>query len=254
MPLSQIASRFGATIGLFFLLSIIDSVVSGYLESETYFRALAGMHEPISGDLEHPVASVDQLTYISDTHFIRLDLIEAKGRIWRGKLMVAPAALQGTFHLRVYAAGGPMDANVPVLTVQVFEDPRQYRASYKSVIRRLWGLSPLWLVLATLPLGVASLWLSYFLSGRREASLADKGIVPIVKMARLATHWEISFELGQDQGIAPGDNLLLLDEALRPVGQVTAARVEPGKSQAFLDFTAHVAPSFFIAKNQPEKP
>lgn len=254
MPFSQIVSRLGGAIALVFLFSIADSVVSGYLESKTFFRALPGMHQPISGDLAQPVPAVKALTYTSDTRFVRLDLAGVKGRTWHGKLMVAPAALQGTFHLRVFAAGGPMDANAPVLTVQVFDDPRQHRASYKSVIRRLSGLSPLWLVLATLPLVVASLWLSYFLSGRREASLADKGIVPIVKMTRLATHWEIGFELGQDQGITPGDNLLLLDEELRPVGQVAAARVEAGKSQAFLDFTTHVAPNFFIAKNRPEKP
>jgi hypothetical protein len=253
MPLSRIVSRFGAAIALVFLLSIVDSVVSGHLESDTFFRALAGMQQPISGNLAQPVADLEALTYVIDTPLVQLDLIGVKGRIWHGKLVVAPSAPQGTFHLRVFAAGSPADSHAPVLTVRVYDNPGQYQASFKSLIRRFSGLSPLWLALAAMPLVLGSLWLAYYLSGRREAVLADKGIVPIVKMVRLATDWEITFALGLNQGIALGDTLLLLDENLQPAGQVVVARIEASKSQALVDFTANIAPSFFIAKHLPGK-
>jgi hypothetical protein len=246
-------SRFGSAMALIFLLAIVDSVVSGHLESETLFRALPGMHQPISGKLAQPVAAVETLTYVTDARFIQLDMIGVQGRIWHGKLVVAPSAPPGAFHLRVFAAGSPADPHIPVLTVRVFDNPGQYQASFKSLIRRFSGLSPLWLAVAALPLVLGSLWLSYNLSGRKEAGLADRGIVPIVKMARLKTQWEISFALGLNQGIALGDILPLLDEELRPVGQVVVARIEASKSQAFVDFAANIAPNFFIAKNLPEK-
>jgi hypothetical protein len=250
---SRIVSRFGTAVALVFLFSIADSVISGYLESKTLFRALPGMQQPVSGSLAQPVPAVEALTAISDTRWVQLDLLGVQGRIWHGNLVVAPSAGPGTFHLQVFAAGSAPDPHVPALTVRVYDDPSQYRASFKSLIRRFSGLSPLWLALATAPLLIGSLALSYYLSGRREAELADQGIIPIVKMARLATHWEIGFAWGAKQGIAQGDSLLLLDESLQPVGQVAVVQVDANKSLAHVDFSAKVAPSFFIAKNLPVK-
>jgi len=241
-------NRTGTVIGIIFLFSILDTFVSGHLEPKKTFRALRGTEQLLTGKLQWPVESIIDITYSSDNPGIGLVFLECKGRIWRGNLMVDSAAEVGDYAFRVFPKRTLPDQDTPIYKVRVFKDEKRYRASFKSVVRKYFGIAPWWVSVCTLPLVLACLALSYYLSGRDELFFAQEGIGPIYKLVSRKNEWEITFGLGENHGIEVGDRLLLLDEKMEGAGEVVVTAVGAEESQASLDLSQKIAPTYLIAK------
>jgi hypothetical protein len=246
---SQRTSRLvGTVVGVIFLFSILDTFLSGYLEPKATYRAFPGTSQFITGELQDPVESIADLVYSAEPPAVRLVFLEARGRLWRGSLEVDAGAPEGEIVVKVFRKRLVPDDKTPRLRVLVFTDQAPYRASFKSLTRRFLGIPPWWISLVTFPLVGLSLGLSYYLSGRREAILARQGIVPITRMVRSKSEWEITFALGLDHGIKMGDHLPLLNDRLERRGEVVVTHVEADESKASLDASAKIGPNSFVAK------
>lgn len=240
-------SRTGTVIGIIFLFSILDTFVSGHLEPKNTFRALRGTRQLVTGKLQRPVESIIEITYSSDNPSIGLDFLECKGRIWRGRLEVDPEAAEGDYSLTVFPKRTLPDQDTPVYKVRIFRDNDRYRASFKSFSRKHFGVAPWWISIGTLPLVLLCLALSHHFSGKTEALLVRHGIGPIYKLVRRKNAWEITFGLGENHGIKLGDRLLLLDEKMESAGEIIVTAVGAEESQASVDLSQKIAPTYLIA-------
>lgn len=245
--LSERVSWLGGIIGVLFVLSVIDTIASGFLTPKNSFSVVAGTSLWVNGNLPLPVKDLEALNYQVPSPGIHIVFKQVQGRMWRGLLEVAPEAQPGQFSLVVSARSLPEESTPPVYHVHVFDTAAALRQSYPSWIRRYLGIRPLFMILATLPLVTACLAASFYLSSRMEALLAQKGIVAIAKMARTKQGWEIHFALGRNGGIAVNDHLQLLDPAFRPIGQITVAQVLDTHSIATVALTTKITPDCWIA-------
>jgi hypothetical protein len=246
---SQRTSRIvGTVVGVIFLFSILDTFLSGYLEPKATYRAFPGTSQFITGELQDPVESTVDIGYSAEPPVVRLAFLEARGRLWRGSLDVDAAAPEGEIVVKVFRKRLVPDDGTPRFKVLVFTDGASYRASFKSLTRRFLGIPPWWISLITFPLVGLSLALSYYFSGKREAILATQGIMPITRMVRSKSEWEVTFALGLDHGIKMGDRLHLLNDKLERTGEVVVTHTEADESKASLDASAKIGPNSFVAK------
>jgi hypothetical protein len=238
----------GALVSAVFLLSIVDTFVSGHLEPKSTFRAFPGTTQYISGELQGPVEGLVDLAYRCENPMVTVAFLQARGRTWRGLLKVDPAAHEGEASIMVFHKHTVPDKETPRFKVRIFTDEAHYRASFRSVSRRFLGI-PAWRISAvTLPMAILFLGVSYYLSGKREQALARQGIAPITRMVRKGGQWELTLALGREHGIRAGDRLLLLDGDLRRVGEVVAMQVQAQESKASIDTSAKISPGYFVGR------
>jgi hypothetical protein len=88
----KLVGFFGALVSAVFLLSILDTFVSGYLEPKNTFRAFPGTTHYINGELQGPAEGLVDLTYRCENPMVTVVFLQARGRSWRGLLKVHPAA------------------------------------------------------------------------------------------------------------------------------------------------------------------
>jgi len=245
---SKVVGFIGALVSAVFIISILDTLLSGYLEPKATFRAFPGTRQFVNGELQWPVEGIADLAYRSSPPLVQVTFLRARGRLWWGTLEVDPAAREGEVSLMVFPKHTVPDSETPSLRVLIFRDEAGYRASFKSFIRRRLGIPSWWIAAATLPLLVFSLGLSYYLTGKREAALAIKGVVPVLKLVRRGKEWEITCGLGRKHGIKMGDRLPLLNDKLEPIGEVVVIRVEADESKASVDASQKIGPNFFVTK------
>ena len=246
----KVVGFIGALVLVVFVLSILDTFLSGYLEPKATFRAFPGTSQFVNGELQWPVEGISDLTYRSETPLVQVTFLRARGRLWWGTLEVDPAAREGEASLMVFPKHTVPDSETPRLRVLIFTDEGSYRASFKSFTRRFLGIPSWSIAAATLPLVVFSLGLSYYLTGKREAALAIKGIVPVLKLARRGREWEITCGLGRNHGIKMGDRLSLLNDKLETMGEVVVTHVEADESKASLDALQKIGPNSYVAKTK----
>ncbi len=248
--LTRIFTRLGAAIALLFIFFLADNFISSHFTPRNVFRALPGTAQPISGEL--PVSVVDDsgLVYSADNRYLAVEFEEARGRLWRGRLKVDPAIQPGDYRLRVWVPGNEAADKTPSLRVMVFEHPKQLRASYPSLTRRMTGIAPMWMALLCLPVVVGALAGSYILSSRQEIYLERKGIVPIVRMLSRKNGWEIHFPLGGSHGVAAADELALVNDRFEVVGRIVVDRVDEDFGTATVPFNASIAPSWWIVRDR----
>lgn len=245
---SKVVGLIGVLVFVVFVLSILDTFLAGYLEPKATFRAFPGTSQFVNGDVQWPVEGIAELTYHSDTPLVQVTFLRARGRLWWGNLEVDPAAREGEASLMVFPKHTVPDGDTPRLRVLIFTDEATYRASFKSFTRRFLGIPSWWIAAATLPLIAFCLVISYYLTGKREAALAIEGIVPVLKLSRRGKEWEITCGLGRKHGIKMGDRLALLNDRLKPIGEVVVIRVEADESKACLDASQKIGPHSFVAK------
>ncbi len=254
IPSLRTIKRCGLITGVIFFLALADTLISSYRDDGRTILALPGSSHAISGDVSSYATRLEDLTYITDARALHLRFVEAKGRLWRGRVEVNPAAAVGRHTFRVFDRRNPATEPPPVFQVMVFEDEQALRKSQLSVSRRLLGIAPWWFIAACLPLLAAALLLSYYHTSRREALLETQGIMPIIKLSRQKTHWEIGFAAGLGRTPRAGDKLALLNHELEQAGQLRVHQVQDGLVTAQAGLEETVAPDFYVRVGKSNPP
>lgn len=251
--MSQILSRIGVILGILFLLSVLDTVYSGYTEPDELCRIFPGETEFASGKLSaDKIPALEDLTFVADSPLITVDYVEGRGRMWRGKVHAAPTATAGTYHFKTLLRWQTPSEEESQYTVVVFEDEAAYRNSFNSVFRRYLGVPP-WSVTAfTFPLLLICLLFSFRLSSRHEAYLNQSGLATIFKVTRHQEGSEVSFGFGEKDGIAVGDSLIVVDDGGRRVGNVRVTKVGADYATARVEADLKMKPNYLVAReNRP---
>ena len=245
-PSLRSIKRYGLITGVIFFLALADTLIASYRDDGRTIRALQGSSHAISGEVSSYATRLEDLAFIGDTRDLRLSFVEAKGRLWRGRVEVKPAAAAGRYTFQVFDGHNPATEPPPVFQVLVFHDEQALRKSHLSVSRRLLGIAPWWIIAAALPLLAAALLLSYYHTSRREALLETQGIMPIIKLSRQKTHWEIGFAAGPGRTPLAGDDLALLNRELAQAGQLRVHQVQDGLVTAHAGLEEAIAPDFYV--------
>ncbi len=252
-PWRRSIRRAGMVAGIVFTLSIIDIFVAGHLAGKDTLRVVAGTREAISGDLVRPVRRPDQVRFLFDIPGLDLNVVEVRGRFWRGEITVPARASEGIYTLTAIIDGKVDPAAPPTSRVTVYPSAAAMHADAPSLIQRYLGVAPWWIVAGTAPLLLASLALSFILTGDREAALAAAGLSPIVKLARRKDHWEVAAPLPPDSiTVAGGDDLAVVDRHLHPMARMVVTGIENGLVTGRVDLDVAVVPDGYIRLSADE--
>lgn len=256
--MKQLFHKVAIILFLLLILTAFDAMRGGF-QSETYFRVLAGKSAPIGGKLDvspedlaevrnfDPNKAAQYLTYTITSRDAEVELLELKGRIWRGVLICNADATPGEYRLTLMPRGGNPAEDATTYTVGLFADAASYRASLPSYCERRLGIKPVWLCLGLLPLALACLGISFLLSGREDAQRQARGLGPIYKLAKRKQSWEVIFGLGSIHGLHDGDRLLLLDRDLNVVGDLVAGKVSHDSARAEVGLDVPIKPDSLVA-------
>ncbi|MCB2148614.1 MAG: hypothetical protein KQI81_19200 [Deltaproteobacteria bacterium] len=245
-PFRRLISRCGAIIGIIFVVSAMDTFVSGHLDRKNMIRVVTGSRQPVSGDLNQPVRRIFDVQYQLDMPGAQLIVEEVKGRFWRGTLTVPPALPEGVYTLNAFAGKGSDPAEEAVYRIAVFASVGAMNASTPSLFRRTLGIAPWWISAAALPLLMVSLALSFHLTTRRESLLMEQGLVPIIKMARRKDHWELVATLVQKHRLAAGNCLEVMDRNMQAVARLIVTGIEDQQMIGRVELSAPITPDGFV--------
>ena len=246
LPLRRLVLKAGIAIGILFLASAVDTFVCSHLDGKTVIRALPGTHQAISGNLNQPVRRAEEVRFIFDDPGLKLTVLDVKGRFWRGELTIPTTAAEGTYRLRATSGHKSDPAAMQIYRITVFPSPAAMNASYPSLIRRLLGIAPWWVVGATAPLLAACLLLSAYLADDRVNMLEKEGLTPIIKLARRKDHWELAASIDHTRHVRPGSVLEVMDNNKLPVARVIVSHLDNGLAFGKLDLTAPVRPDGYV--------
>jgi len=209
-----------------------------------------GEVQGISGRLPMSIPAVGDLACSSDSPYVRIEFLDARGTTWRGRLHTAPAIPEGESRFRVHLKWEKPDERFPAYTLFVFHNTSDYRATLTSLFQRFLGISPWWITLASFPLLLLSLFLSYQTSMRMEARMNAEGLASVFKVNRRKEGSEISFGFGAEDGIQPGETLWLLDSDLEPIGETIVRHVGRRYSTAEVAPDLPVKPDYLVSRKR----
>jgi len=245
----KILNRLGALLGMLFLLSVVDTVFSGYMEPNELCRIFPGMTEFVSGKVSADrIPSIEDLKIVADSPLITVEFVEAKGRIWRGKLHVAPAMQAGSYHFKTLLRWEKPVEEESEYRVLVFTDKAAYDRSFHSVFRKYLGISPWMITAVTFPLLLICLLVAFRLSSQSEAFLNREGLASVFKVTKRKDGCEVSFGLGSKDGIQVGDSLWIMDKSYQQVGQVKVTKLATDYATGEIDPSIKVTPDFLVRK------
>jgi hypothetical protein len=254
---------------LLFLVAVLDSICFTVFESKTVFKVIHGGQTPISGKLEKPVDAkripkqrpggefdpdgIEKLNRLLAYEPLRRDyrirFTGLHGRTWQGVLITEPSAVPGEFGFEVFARDNPpVSSETPAYRVIVYAESTAYRQSFFSLSKRWLGINPWWISLIFLPVSILFFVAVFHATKIEDDQLQADGIGPIYKLAKRKDHWEVIFGIGRRQGVLPGDTLLILDASRNPVGELSAAQVQPDHATARVALEKNIRADYLIAR------
>ena len=269
--------RLGITFFVVFLMALIDMVAFILTDSKTVFKVVAGGETEISGKLADPIDPYelrplpDQsggplagrdlnhlLVYSPENRHYAIQFTGVNGRIWRGILKTEPFAAPADLAFQVMRKGKPEEPRPIIYHVFIYPDEASYRRSYLSLTKRWTGIDPLWTPLVLLPLGMLIFWVGFRVARQEESDLQAGSLGQIYKLVKQKERWEVVFGLGSQQGVRPGDTLLILDSRHQAVGEIVAGDVAADYTTATVDRQAPIRADYLIAQveraAEPSKP
>lgn len=267
-PARRGLQKFTIAACLLLLLAVADACWLAIGDDRDLFRVVAGGTARASGDLIVPVdrqavslheralaegpALLERYVHAElDTPDLDVRFVELQGRLWRAEIHASAGAPAGEHRLTVRFGNQPA-TEAPTYTVRIFPDLAALRADQPSLLLRLFGLQPVWVVLGALALALAGGALVYRQAGQDLERLLASGVGPIYRLARRAHGWEVVFGLGRVHGVRPGDCMTILDPGRRAVGFLTVEEVETETATATVSLEANIGPGHFVAR--PERP
>lgn len=247
--MSKMLSRVGALLGVLFLVSVLDTVFSGYMEPKEFCRIFPGNTEFVSGKVSADrITSLEDLKSVADSPLIAVEFVEARGRMWRGKVHVPSSMEAGTYHFKTLLRWQQPAEEESEYTVAVFRNEAAYRNSFHSLLRKYLGIPPWSITAVTFPLLLICLLLSFRISSQKEALLNKEGLATVFKVTRRKDGCEVSFGFGEDDGVRVGDSLWLMNRRWQPVGEVKVKKVSSQHATAEVDPNIGVRPDYLVGK------
>jgi hypothetical protein len=220
----DLISKIAAVFCMIALLALVDGLLRHFREPSNLIKVLPGTSVEINGELTDEAQRLGDLTFASNSDQLKVtfEAIHSGyflgGDMWRGRLMVGPGISPGEYSLSVIPKHAASPRKAPAFRIRVFRDALSLQKSSTSLVRRWLGISPFGVAAVCLPLILLAFGAVYVLSGKRETLLAAAGKAEVYRVIRTESGCEIRFALGVAQGIVPGTQVIIYNEAGRQVG------------------------------------
>ena len=247
----------GKACALFCLLAslaVIDGLVAKFREPVNVFHVLPGEEVAIDGPIPENVKQVGALTYTSDSKDLTVTFVAIHpgyflgGNMWRGRLTVGKSLAPGKYTITVRPRDYPADKPGYQFRVVVYPDAMSQRLAYQSLIKRQSGLSPYLVAAAFLPLILITLGTVYLLSRRIDILQAESGLAEIYRVNRNEGQYLVTFGLGTNHGIHPGDQVTLLDPEGNYLGSVLVQEVSDQDSVGSITLDRDIRPGYLVSR------
>jgi hypothetical protein len=245
-----------ALVCLLLFLSILDGLIARFRQPLNVFHLLPGQSEDIDGPVPEQAGGLQDLGVVSGSTEITIQFqSQEKGfwlgtPLWRGQIRVSERIRPGDYQVRVIARPKGLQPSSPVFLIRIYADAPALQKNAPSFIRRAFGLSPWRLALFLLPWTAGAVGLIFILSGKRDKLLLEEGKAEIYRVRRIETGQEITFGLGEAQGVRKGDLLKLFDDRGQPLGEVKVVSAEERDAVAETGPEQAVRPGYLVAKNR----
>ena len=235
-------------------LAIIDGLVAKFREPVNVFHVLPGDEVDIDGPIPENIKKTEALTYSSDAKDLAITFVVIHpgyfmgGNMWRGRLAVgknlAPGKYEVTVRLKDYPASKPGYQ----FRVVVYPDAQSQRLAFQSTIKRHTGRSPYLVAAAFLPLILISMGAVYLLSQRLDTLQAESGQAEIYRVTRNEGQYQVTFGLGTEHGVHPGDQVTLLDPEGNYVGTVKVQESSGQDSVGLVSVDREITPGYLVSR------
>ena len=254
----RIGGRVGAFLCVLLVLVLLDALLGQFRKPFNVYQVLPGETVEVNGPLDEKVQGVQDLTYEAASPELTLTIEVVHrgywlgGEMWRGRLKVSPQIQPGKYHLTVKVKNKTYPSPPLALVIKVHPDQISRQRSSLSLIERHTGLSPWRLALGML-LGVALAFGAVFmLSMQMDTLLAQEGQAEIYRVKAQEGYWEISFGLGAQHGLQPGDAVTIMDETGQTLGSGEVREVSPKDAVAVVSSTYEPKPGW-LARVEGER-
>ena len=244
-------SKLGTLWCVLLAVTLLDAVISKFREPPQVFHVLAGETIQVTGPVGDQTAKIDDLIISGNppTVAINVDAIRPSfwfgGAMWHARVAVSSTTVAGDYPVQIHAREVPVD-KVQALHFVVHADAASYQQSFKSVIRRVLGLSPWWLTLAWALCAVGTFFGVYGLSQRVDQLLAQQGRAAVYLVRPGDEGQEIIFGLGSRHGLTVGNKLDVLDQAGRWIGFAEVRKVSEDDGLAWVNADCPVGPGAMV--------
>jgi hypothetical protein len=248
--------RVGSLLCILLFLIIIDAMVAKFREPLTRFSGLPGDRLPVSGPLAEKPDGVRGLIYQTNSPDLQLHFESVQtgfwmgGYLWNGYLIFGPQIKPGGYQLTVLTQKTSSDKYASHFQIQVYNSPRELQRYSKSLVVRHLGINSWSAGLYLCPLIGLVFAIVYYLSHKTESLMAEHGQAEIYRVRKVETAYEISFGLGTNQGIEPGNRLTLWNHQGKAIGSICVQEVFEGHSTAQVDFGTTIRPGFIISRSE----
>ncbi len=250
----SLAGKAAAGFCLLALVALLDGLIGQFREPANVVKLLPGGATEINGALAEKVQGVQDLTVVSDTGQLEV-AIEAVhkgyflgGEMWRGQLTASPRIQPGEYHLTVNPKKMHAPGTPPALRILVYPDSLSRQRSYRSFIRRYGDVPPFGVAAGCLPGILLAFGLVYYLSGRREALLAQGGQAEVYRVQRQEGGCEIRFALGTTHGLGPGVQVQIWDGQGQRVGLAQVEESNLTDSRAVLTGDQEIKTGYLVSR------
>jgi len=247
----------GKACALFCLLAslaIIDGLVAKFREPVNVFHVLPGEEADIDGPIPENIKDTAALTYTSDARDLAVTFKVIHpgyflgGNMWRGSLAVGRNLAPGKYVVTVRPKDYPAAKPGYQFRVVVYPDVLSQRAAFQSQIKRQTGLSPYLVAAGFLPLILITLGAVYFLSQRIDTLQAKEGLAEVYRVIREDGQFQVTFGLGTEHGVNPGDQVTLFDPEGNYVGKVLVQESSPQDSVGVITSDRDIRPGYFVSR------
>ena len=247
----------GQACALFCLLAslaVVDGLVAKFREPVNVLHVLPGEEADIDGPIPENIKSTEALTYTSDARdlVVTFKVIHPGyfmgGNMWRGSLTVGRNVAPGKYTVTVRPRDYPANKPGYQFRVVVYPDALSQRSAFQSTIKRQTGFSPYLVAAAFLPLIFITLGGVYFLSQRLDTLQAEIGRAEIYRVARSEGQCLVTFGLGTEHGVHPGDQVTLLDPEGNFVGTVLVQESSAQDSVGSVNLDRDIRPGYLVSR------
>jgi hypothetical protein len=249
----------GKACGLFCLLAslaVLDGLIAKFREPANVLHVLPADVVDIDGPIPENIKRTEALTYTGDSPdlAVAFEVIHPAyflgGNMWRGRLSVGKNLAPGKYTVTVRPKDYPPAKPGYDFRVVVYADALSQRRAFQSLIKRQTGRSPYLAAAAFVPLIFISLGMVYLLSRRIDLLQAESGVAEIYRVARDEGGFLVTFGLGTEHGVRPGDQLFLLDPEGNYVGTIQVQESSDHDAVALATLDRDIRSGFFVSRSR----
>lgn len=247
-------------VGLIIAFALADLLVAQIRKPPFTFDLLPGASVKVNGPMPERIKAPEELEFQSSSErmTLRIERVHTGywlgGNLWNGKVTLAPDIPPGEHRFMVKPLEIEADEKFPLYTIRVHATPAEAMRQNPSLITRLLGIPPWWVIAAGLPLAALLFGAVFHFARIRERHLLRQGKAEIIRVKKKDDHLEIIFGLGLRDGIAIGSRVMLHDQDDRPLGMLKVAKIfdHSAVAAASLDCPARVG--YLVAHEDGTRP